>query len=200
MTESSSEFIYDKFPEISDTFVGIEDQYSSENGFSLISRAKRNGKFHILKSLKPEYRDNPVYVELLRKEFDMGYNLDHPNIVKVIGWENVEGLGYCIVMEYIDGMTLKEFLSTGRISHKDATKIIREVCSGLEYIHKHQIVHRDLKPENILITHNGTNVKIIDFGLSDTDYHNIFKHPGGTRKYASPEQKDGKKTQNGGMN
>ena len=66
-------------------------------------------------------------------------------------------------------------------------KIICEICDALEYIHRKQIIHRDLKPENIMITNNGHNVKIIDFGLSDTDSYNILKAPAGTRLYASPE-------------
>ena len=67
-------------------------------------------------------------------------------------------------------------------------KILDELCQALSYIHSLQIIHRDLKPENILITRNGSNVKLIDFGLSDTDSYSILKHPAGTLKYASPEQ------------
>jgi serine/threonine protein kinase len=61
----------------------------------------------------------------------------------------------------------------------------------MSYFHGKQIIHRDLKPDNILITHNGHNVKIIDFGLADTDYHGVFKQPAGSDKYAAPEQKSG---------
>ncbi len=185
--EDSSRFITNGNPKIEDKFTDIEPFYSSENGFSKIFRARKNGKFHILKTLKPEFANNPVYQKILRKEFELGYNLDHPNICKILGWENVDGLGICIVMEYVDGITLKDFIKQGNISRNDAKKILSEICSGLDYIHKHQIIHRDLKPENILITRNGTNVKIIDFGLSDSDYHEIFKEPAGTQKYASPE-------------
>ena len=99
--------------------------------------------------------------------------------------------GNCIVMEWIDGFTLEELISSRSIDKPLARKIILEICDALEYMHSKQVIHRDLKPENILVTHNGKNVKIIDFGLSDTDSYSRFKAPAGTRMYASPEQKTG---------
>ena len=92
-------------------------------------------------------------------------------------------------MEYIDGIHLREYLNSKNYNSHVILKILDELCQALSYIHSLQIIHRDLKPENILITRNGSNVKLIDFGLSDTDSYSILKHPAGTLKYASPEQK-----------
>ena len=91
-------------------------------------------------------------------------------------------------MEYIDGIHLREYLNSKNYNSHVILKILDELCQALSYIHSLQIIHRDLKPENILITRNGSNVKLIDFGLSDTDSYSILKHPAGTLKYASPEQ------------
>ena len=82
----------------------------SERGFSRVLRAQRMGKWHVLKCLKPQLADIPEYRSLLQKEFEIGYQLNHPNIVRTIGLEEVEGLGVCIVMEYVEGRTLKQFL------------------------------------------------------------------------------------------
>lgn len=90
-------------------------------------------------------------------------------------------------MEWVDGCSLETLLSQGSISRPLARKIFCEICEALGYMHRKQVVHRDLKPHNILMTYNGQNVKIIDFGLSDTDSYYVFKAPAGTRFYASPE-------------
>jgi serine/threonine protein kinase len=90
-------------------------------------------------------------------------------------------------MEWIDGCSLETLIANGRISKSLAVKMIDELCDALSYMHRKQIIHRDLKPENIMVTHNGQNVKIIDFGLSDADSYNAFKTPAGTKIYASPE-------------
>ena len=113
--------------------------------------------------------------------------LNHPNIVHFLSLEDIPNLGVAIVMEYIDGVTLKDFLATNP-NDKVRHKIIFELLDALNYMHSKQIIHRDIKPSNILITHNGNNVKIIDFGLSDSDDYTVFKVSSGTLAYASPEQ------------
>ncbi len=89
--------------------------------------------------------------------------LDHPGIVKVEGLEEVEGYGSCIVMEWIDGVTLEEWL-TERHSGFERRQIARQLLQVMEYVHDQQIVHRYLKPANIMIARNGGTIKLIDFG------------------------------------
>lgn len=156
-------------------------------GYNLVFKAKRFGKWHILKGLKPEYRSQQLYKELLRKEFELGVMLTHPNIVSVIGFEQDEKLGDCIVMEYVDGVRLSDFLNT-KPSLKQTAKVLDELLSAMSYYHSKQVIHRDLKPSNILVTRNGSNVKIIDFGLSDADSYVTLKQPAGSLRYAAPEQ------------
>ena len=154
------------------------------------------GKRFILKTLKKEYRDNPAYRNLLYKEFEIGYHLSHANIMQTVTMEHVKGLADTIVMEYIDGITLAEAIERGLITSDVARRVIGQICDALQYIHSLQQIHRDLKPENVMLTRNGQNVKLIDFGLSDSDAHTIFKHPAGTRSYASPELINGDKIDN----
>ena len=169
----------------------LELAYSSQSGFNVLYRGCKNGRFFIYKGLKPEYIGNPIYEDLLKKDFDIGFSLSHNGICQYYAMIRHPQNGNCIVMEWIDGCTLEELISRKTIDRHLARKIICEICDALEYMHGKQVIHRDLKPENILVTHNGKNAKIIDFGLSDTDSYNRFKGPAGTRIYASPELKAG---------
>lgn len=166
---------------------------SHHSNYCLVAKAKRFGKWHIVKRLMPEYANQPFYKNLLEKEFELAYHLDHSNIAKTISKE-YDADGMYIVLEYIDGCTLSHLLKTKNVSENLilTNKIISEINNALSYIHSKQIIHRDLKPENILITHNGSNVKIIDFGLSDTDAYYTLKDPAGTKRYSAPEQFDSK--------
>ena len=185
---SSSGEVTSSFENISDVFTAYAEIPSG--GFNRLYKAKRYGKWFVLKGLKPEFQRKAVYNELLTKEFELGVQMDHPNIAHTFSFETDPVAGPCIVMEYVDGCTLKEFL-VQKPSAAVRRKIAKEVLSAMSYFHGKQIIHRDLKPDNILITHNGHNVKIIDFGLADTDYHGVFKQPAGSDKYAAPEQKSG---------
>lgn len=165
----------------------LELIHSSEDGFNVLYRGSKNGRFFVYKALKSEFRGNPLYEELQKKEFDIGFSMTHHGICQYYGLVILPDLGSCIVMEWIDGCSLESLIASGEIDDDMAVKIIEELCDALDYMHHKQVIHRDLKPENILITHNGRNVKIIDFGLSDADAYNAFKAPAGTRVYASPE-------------
>lgn len=187
-TSSSSGQITSSFENISDVFTAYAEIPSG--GFNRLYKAKRYGKWFVLKGLKPEFQRKAVYSELLTKEFELGVQMDHPNIAHTFSFETDPVAGPCIVMEYVDGCTLKEFLAQSP-SRAVRMKVTKEILSAMSYFHGKQIIHRDLKPDNILITHNGHNVKIIDFGLADTDYHGILKQPAGSDKYAAPEQMAG---------
>ena len=187
MTSSSGE-ITSSFESISDVFTTYAEIPSQ--GFNRLFKAQRYGKWFVLKGLKPEHQDQEVYRQLLTKEFELGVQMEHPNIARILSKESDSVAGPCIVMEYVDGCTLKEFLSQ-KPSRNTRMKIAKEILSAMAYYHSKQIIHRDLKPDNILITNNGHNVKLIDFGLADSDYHGILKQPAGSDKYAAPEQMAG---------
>lgn len=158
-------------------------------GFNFLARAKRYGRWWMLKGLKEEYRGQLVYRALLEKEFSILVGMQHPGIVSSSGMETVEGLGPCIVMEWIDGTTLKEWL-TAKHSIAEKRAVALQIMQALAYVHGKQTAHRDLKPSNVLITRNGERVKLIDFGLSDTDQYAMLKQPAGSQGYISPEQQE----------
>lgn len=165
----------------------LELIHVSEHGFNALYRGCKNGRFFVYKALKEEYRGNIMYEELLKKDFNIGFSLNHIGICQYYAMIDHPETGNCIVMEWIDGISLEGLLKKGKVDGALAKKIIYEICEAMEYMHRKQIIHRDIKPENIMITHNGNNVKIIDFGLSDGDSYSSFKSSAGTMIYASPE-------------
>lgn len=170
------------------SFTNIAECYVSNTGFARLFTAVRYGKRYVLKCLKPDFMLTPVYRQALMKEFEIGFQLDHPNICRTISFETVGELGDCIVMKYIDGESLESLMSKGGIADSIVRKIANGLLDALEYLHAKQIVHRDIKPSNIMITHKGGKVKLIDFGLSDSETFCILKIPAGTRGYMAPEQ------------
>ena len=183
--EDTSEFFGSCEELVGDSQMDIQKVYESRGGYTLVSRMEVGGKLVALKSLKPEYIGNPFYEGMLRKEYEIGSGLNHPNICPVLDFVNIPELGNCIEMLWVDGERLGAMIGSKGLPVR---KIILEICDALEYLHRNQIIHRDLKPSNILITNNGQNVKLIDFGLSDADWYTLFKNPAGTRDYVSPEQ------------
>lgn len=163
----------------------------AEKGYNTIYKAKRYGQWYVLKGLSAVNQGNQVYAGLLEKEFSISVQVNHPNIAHAYSFEKVDGIGDCIVMEYVDGVTLDKYIKASA-TDEERIRIVSQILSAMEYYQSLQIVHRDLKPSNILVTRNGGNVKIIDFGLSDSDSYAIFKQPAGSAKYMAPEQYDSK--------
>ena len=170
------------------TFSNMQECYVSKSGPTRMLTATRYGKRYMLKCLKADYAYTPVYRQALQKEFEIGLQLEHPNICRTLSMEHIEGLGSTIVMEYVDGSTLQSLISRRMLSVELAMKITRQLLDALEYMHGKQIIHRDLKPANIMVTHRGNDVKVIDFSLSDSDAFCVLKSPAGTMGYIAPEQ------------
>lgn len=174
----------------SSEFTNVSLFYSSPHGPVELYTANRYGKRYLLKALKKRYRDDPIYTMSLAKEFEIGIQLDHPNIRRTIGLETIEGLGKVIVLEYVDGCSLASLLQSPELTRASGRSIASQTADALRYLHSKQIYHRDLKPANILVAHNGNVVKIIDFNLSDSEDFIILKNPSGTKNYMAPEVLD----------
>lgn len=182
---STSGYLLDSFEGISRQFTDVTILNTSE--VNIVAKAKRYGRWWLLKGLNKQVANETAYIQRLRKELELLMQLEHPFVVTTVGLEMVEDLGNCIVMEYVEGTTLKEWLKE-KHTCKDRKRIAIQLAEAVDYIHTKGIVHRDLKPENIIITKNGNSVKLIDFGLADTCSYAILKQPAGTPQYMSPEQ------------
>ena len=150
-------------------------------------RVRLYGKLHFLKRLKPELRTDPRYVSALQKEFETGYRLDHPHLVRYVS----KGDDY-LLTEYVDGENFAQFAANHPEyfkSRKQTDRLLSQLLDVVGFLHQHQIVHLDLKPENILITRIGHEVKLTDLGYCYADaYTDTMGH---TDKYAAPEQLNG---------
>ena len=164
MSESSSAFIVPKDFSSEWRDIALAQKHSR----AVIYTATRYGRRFVLKAIAPEYADLTDYRLQQEQEFQLGIQLVHPNIAATYSLEEIEGVGRCIVQEWIDGVTLGEWLQT-KPSKSAQERVFNQLLDALEYLHGLQLVHHDLKADNILITRNGSNVKLIDFGLSATD-------------------------------
>lgn len=181
---------------VAESYDGLDIAFSEvshlpSRGYCDLYRAKRYGRWHLLKCLKQEHASDAAYQQMMRKEIEVLMSLQHSGVMQVMGMETVMlpecDATMCMVAEWIDGVTLAEFLRVPA-PLKQLRRIALELAEALAYVHQQQVVHRDLKPSNVMITHNGGYVKLIDFGLADTDSHAILKQPAGTLHYMAPEQ------------
>ena len=162
--ESSSDFIVPV--DFSSEWQHI--QFVKANSKNEIYTAMRYGRRYVLKKLVGDYARLTNYEMQQEQEFRNSIQLVHPNIAATYAFEEIEGVGRCIVMEWIDGVTLGEWLPK-KPSKASRERVFMQIVDALEYIHRLQLVHHDVKSDNILVTHNGQNAKLIDFGLSKTD-------------------------------
>lgn len=148
----------------------------------------REGRKFILKGLPEALRSHPEETARLRKEYSLGLRISHPGIAGIYGFETHPTVGPVIVMEYIDGITLGDYLWKNKsIPQKDRVGIARQIADALAYMHSMGVSHRDLKPDNILVTRRN-EAKIIDIGLGDSEDSVIYKQSLGTDEFGAPEQ------------
>ena len=165
------------------------DMVECHSRYNRLVKAKRDGRWWMLKGLKPEYEDDPIMRELLRKEFKLGMMLRHQGIVGFVGLEQVPqlGNGEFIVQEWVEGVTLKLWLD-GEHKWQEKVNVLQQMCNVLDYCHRMNVVHRDIKPSNIMITPD-ERVVIIDLGLAVAGNQSSFRAPAGTERYMAPEQR-----------
>ncbi len=175
-----------------------------QNRYEIISRIGSGGmadvykakdhklnRFVAVKVLKKEFRDDKAFISKFRVEAQSAAGLAHANIVNIYDTGEENGI-YYIVMELVDGITLKEYIEKkGRLSVREATSIALQISAGLEAAHNNGIIHRDVKPQNIMISTDG-KVKVADFGIARASTSNtINSSVMGSVHYSSPEQSRG---------
>src|SRR5581483_4616428 len=157
------------------------------------ARQPKLERFVALKILARDKQNDPKFTERFMREAQALARLNHPNIVTVHDFGETDGHFY-LIMEFVDGLNLRQLLQTGKLQPEEAITIVPPICEALQFAHEHGIVHRDIKPENILVDRNG-RVKIADFGIAklvggEADRTNLTADQQviGTPHYMAPEQ------------
>lgn len=143
----------------------IEHLPGWDEEFYDVYTAKKHGKWTMLKTLKPEFRDNPQMRAMLEKEFEVRYNLAHPHIVMINDLEEVPGLGMCIITDDVYGDSLRKLIDEGKVTEKHIQALQHDLVDALEYIQANHIEHYPIRPETIIFTENIGNLKLIDVGF-----------------------------------
>lgn len=176
----------------------IADRYEileqiGTGGMSDVYKAKchKLNRFVAIKVMKNEFSEDKTFVTKFRAEAQSAAGLTHPNIVNVYDVGDENGI-YYIVMELVEGITLKKYIEKrGRIPYKEAVSIAIQVANGMEAAHSHHIIHRDIKPQNIIISKDG-KVKVTDFGIAKAATSSTINSAAmGSVHYISPEQARG---------
>jgi len=152
------------------------------------------GRRVALKVLLSRFLDDPNFVERFRREAKAAAGLNHANLVSIYDWGEVDGT-YFIVMEYVEGETLKDLVRRrGRLSGSEAVRISLQLLAALEFAHRTGIVHRDVKPQNVMLDRDG-NAKVTDFGIARAGDSGMTEAGSilGTAQYLAPEQAKGQR-------
>ena len=166
----------------------IETPYIIESTISegrtfILYKARCGTKYVILKTTREK---DAMLCEILRREYEIGKTLSHASVVSTIDFDENTPVGPAIVLEYIDGITLREYLLKCQKGRANNVHILHDILDGIDFLHHCGILHNDIKPDNIIINKLGY-ARIIDFGLSSS-YDSIYSGViGGSEGYSAPE-------------
>lgn len=149
----------------SERWTEIEHLPQWDEEFYLVYTAKKFGKWVMLKTLRPELRDKPEYQAMIEKEFDVRYNLSHPNIVMINDFEDVPGVGRAIITDDVYGDSLRKLLDENRLEDRHYEQLKTRLPLAMEYIQQNHLAHHPIRPETIIFTENVGNLKLIDVGF-----------------------------------
>lgn len=167
-------------PENASSIISLVYQSAHHNVYKI----KINNRWMFLKRIVTSQKNNPVYIENLQREFEIGFNLDHPGIVTYYNYGN-DREGNYLLTEFIEGEMLREYSARQKPLLEFIHQFIVQLLDILSYLQQRNIYHLDLKPENILIPVKNQQIKLIDFGFAHSDMYT--KIPSGTMNYAAPE-------------
>lgn len=143
----------------------IEHLPEWDEEFYDVYTAKKFGKWVMLKTLKPEYKDNQDFQQMLEREFEVRYNLAHSHIIMINDLEEVPGLGLCIITDDVYGDSLAKLIEKNEVTPDIVNKITHNLVDAIDYLQTNHIVHYPIRPETVIFTENVRNLKVIDVGF-----------------------------------
>lgn len=153
-----------------DRWTEIEHLPEWDEEFYDVYTAKKLGKWVMLKTLKDAYKNDPRFRSMIEKEFDVRYNLAHPGIVMTNDFEDLPGLGRCIIFDDVYGLSLRKIFDSGKLTRSHVDKICTQLVDAIDYIQRNHIVHFPIRPETIIFTENVENLKLIDVGFDQREH------------------------------
>ena len=155
---------------VSEKWTEIELLPEWDEEFYDVYTAKKFGKWLMLKTLKPQYRGIEKYETMIEKEFDVRYNLAHAHIVMINDFEEVPGIGRCIITDDVYGTSLRKLIDEKRVTPHHIEQLRHQLVSAMDYIQSNHIVHHPIRPERIIFTENIENLKLIDVGFDQKEH------------------------------
>lgn len=147
----------------------IEHLPEWDEEFYDVYTARKLGKWVMLKTLKEQYKNDPRFRAMMEKEFDVRYNLAHPGIVMVNDFEDLPGLGRCIIFDDVYGLSLRKVIDSGKLTRSHIDKLCTQMVDAIDYIQRNHIVHFPIRPETVIFTENIENLKLIDVGFDQRE-------------------------------
>ncbi len=148
----------------------IEHLPEWDEEFYHVYTAKKFGKWVMLKTLRPELRGIPEYEKMLEKEFEVRYNLAHAHIIMINDFEDVPGIGRCIITDDVYGDSLAKLIKDKRVTDEHIVKLTNQLLDALDYIQINHLEHHPLQPSRVIFTENVGNLKLIDVGFDQKSH------------------------------
>ncbi len=148
----------------------IEHLPEWDEEFYHVYTAKKFGKWLMLKTLRPELKGDPEYERMIEKEFEVRYNLAHPHIIMINDYEDVPGLGRCIITDDVYGDSLAKLIREGKVTEDHIGKLQHQLLDALDYIQSNHLEHHPLSTSRIIFTENIGNLKLIDVGFDQKSH------------------------------
>lgn len=157
-------------PRTDSKWTEIEHLPEWDEEFYHVYTAKKYGKWLMLKTLRPEYKEKPEYREMIEKEFEVRYNLAHPHIIMINDFEEVPGLGMCIITDDVYGDSLAKLIATRKVTPEHIEKLRHQLVDAMDYIQHNHLIHHPITPGRIIFTETIGNLKLIDVGFDQKSH------------------------------
>jgi Serine/threonine protein kinase len=159
-----------RFTDPSGKWTEIEHLPEWDEKYYHIYTAKKFGKWVMMKTLRPEFRDDPAMMAMIEKEFEVRYNLASPNIIMINDFDDVPGVGKAIITDDVYGDSLAKLIENGEVDESVLIKVNTNLVDALDYIQQNHIAHHPITPKTVIFTENVRNLKVIDVGFDQLDH------------------------------